>query len=113
MWPGVWDSSASGHVDQGEDYDTCAQRELIEELGILTPVDPVRWFKLPASDATGQEFCWVYFLEHDGPFQLQASELRGGGWFRLDTLNSWISQHPEDFSSAFRLLWKCLPPRPV
>ena len=26
--PGVWDSSVSGHVDSGEDYDACAVREL-------------------------------------------------------------------------------------
>ncbi|MCS7338324.1 MAG: NUDIX domain-containing protein, partial [Verrucomicrobiae bacterium] len=32
--PGLWDSSASGHVDAGEDYDTAALRELREELGI-------------------------------------------------------------------------------
>src|ERR1044072_5732360 len=32
--PGVWDSSASGHVDSGEDYDTCAVRELREEIGL-------------------------------------------------------------------------------
>src|ERR1043166_7202136 len=32
--PGLWDSSASGHVDSGEDYDTCAVRELQEEIGL-------------------------------------------------------------------------------
>ena len=26
--PGLWDSSASGHVDAGEDYDTCVVREV-------------------------------------------------------------------------------------
>jgi hypothetical protein len=24
--PGLWDSSASGHLDSGEDYDKCAIR---------------------------------------------------------------------------------------
>ena len=32
--PGLWDSSASGHVDSGEDYDACAVRELREEIGL-------------------------------------------------------------------------------
>ena len=32
-FPGAWDSSASGHLDSGEDYDACAVRELREELG--------------------------------------------------------------------------------
>ena len=32
--PGVWDSSCSGHVDSGENYDETAVRELREELGL-------------------------------------------------------------------------------
>ena len=32
--PGLWDSSASGHVDSGEDYDACAVREVREEIGL-------------------------------------------------------------------------------
>jgi isopentenyldiphosphate isomerase len=46
--PGVWDSSASGHLDTGEDYDACAVREVREELGLLLEAPPTRLFKLPA-----------------------------------------------------------------
>ena len=35
--PGKWDSSTSGHVDSGEDYDACAVRELREEIGLTVP----------------------------------------------------------------------------
>src|ERR1041384_1701595 len=31
--PGLWDSSCSGHLDAGEDYDGAAVRELAEEIG--------------------------------------------------------------------------------
>ena len=31
---GLWDTSAAGHVDAGEDYDVSAVREIEEELGI-------------------------------------------------------------------------------
>src|SRR5277367_4925116 len=31
---GKWDSSSSGHLDSGEDYDACAVREVREELGL-------------------------------------------------------------------------------
>src|SRR5688500_2847599 len=31
---GLWDSSCSGHLDSGEDYDVAAVRELAEEIGI-------------------------------------------------------------------------------
>src|SRR6266571_6880500 len=47
--PGVWDSSASGHVDTGEDYDACAVRELGEELGLHVSAPPRRLHKLAAS----------------------------------------------------------------
>src|SRR5215471_7635196 len=46
--PGVWDSSASGHLDSGEDYDACAVRELREEIGLSLSAAPQRLFKLAA-----------------------------------------------------------------
>src|SRR5215475_9926997 len=57
--PGVWDSSASGHVDSGEDYDTCVVRELGEEIGLRVSKTPERLFKLTASPETDQEHVWV------------------------------------------------------
>src|SRR5882672_4498253 len=43
---GKWDSSSSGHLDRGEDYDTCAVREVREEIGLLLPKTPERMFKI-------------------------------------------------------------------
>src|SRR5882724_4390992 len=45
-FPGAWDSSASGHVDSGEDYDACAIRELREEIGLETKHPPERLFRI-------------------------------------------------------------------
>src|SRR5215469_16422568 len=73
--PGVWDSSASGHVDAGEDYDACALRELSEELGLKLSVLPQRLFKLPASAETDQEHVWVYRCKAEGPFVLHPDEI--------------------------------------
>src|SRR5580765_8401907 len=61
--PGLWDSSASGHVDTGEEYDACAVRELGEELGLHVRETPHRVFKLTASPETDQEHVWVYRCE--------------------------------------------------
>src|SRR5213078_1337255 len=47
-FPGVWDSSSSGHLDSGEDYDTCALREVAEELGVKLDCCPQRLFKIEA-----------------------------------------------------------------
>src|SRR5215472_4698973 len=38
--PGLWDSSASGHLNSGEAYDACALRELQEELGLRLSQPP-------------------------------------------------------------------------
>src|ERR1043165_1399641 len=56
--PGLWDSSASGHLDSGEDYDACALRELREEIGLVGPVPPRRLFKVGSCTETGHEFVW-------------------------------------------------------
>ena len=40
--PGLWDSSCSGHVDAGENYDAAAVRELAEELGLRIVSVPER-----------------------------------------------------------------------
>src|SRR3990170_5421070 len=68
--PGLWDSSCSGHLDAGEDYDAAAVRELSEELGLVVETTPARWFRVEACDETGGEFCWVYYLRSGGPFVL-------------------------------------------
>src|SRR5689334_6281393 len=44
-FPGAWDSSSSGHLSSGEDYDACAIRELEEEIGLQVDVPPERLFK--------------------------------------------------------------------
>ncbi len=103
--PGLWDSSASGHVDSGEDYDTSAVRELREELGVSLPAPPRRLFKLAASAETDQEFVWVYRGAAEGPFVLNPDEIERGGWFAPDEVTRWMARRPEDFASALRVIW--------
>jgi 16S rRNA (adenine1518-N6/adenine1519-N6)-dimethyltransferase len=102
--PLLWDSSAAGHVDAGEDYDETAARELKEELGVEAELSRV--LKLPASDRTGQEFIWLYRGEHDGPFQLARSEIEHGEFFPLEVVEAWIKARPEDFAPGFLECWK-------
>jgi len=102
---GLWDSSSSGHVDSGEDYDVCAVRELREEIGLNVASAPDRLFKIEACQETGWEFCWVYRCESEGPFQLHPDEIESGGWFAPEKIMRWIAGRPQDFASAFRLIW--------
>src|SRR3954451_3578842 len=88
-FPGAWDSSASGHVDTGETYDTCAVRELREELGWHTSAPGEKLFKMTACEETGQEFVWVYRCQGDGPFELYPEEIETGGWFKPEEITQW------------------------
>jgi len=104
--PGLWDSSASGHVDSGEDYDACAVRELREELGFQLSAPLERLFKLAASPETDQEHLWVYRCQAEGPFELNAEEIERGEWFTPEEVSKWIKEKPQDFASALRLIWE-------
>lgn len=103
--PGLWDSSTSGHVDAGEDYDACAVRELYEEIGLKMPTAPRRLFKLTACPETDQEHVWVYDCEAEGPFRLDPEEIERGGWFTDDEVSRWMAHRSQDFASALRTIW--------
>jgi isopentenyldiphosphate isomerase len=104
--PGVWDSSASGHLDSGESYDACVARELREELGWEAAAPPEKLFKMAACAETGQEFVWVYRVEAEGPFTLHPEEIERGGWFAPDAVSRWLAERPAEFASGFALLWQ-------
>jgi isopentenyldiphosphate isomerase len=103
--PGLWDSSASGHVDAGEDYDACAVRELGEEIGLRLNAAPERLFKLAACAETDQEHVWVYRCEAEGPFRLQPEEIETGGLFTPEEVTRWMAERPEEFASALLVIW--------
>lgn len=103
--PGTWDSSTSGHVDSGEDYDQSAVRELHEEIGLRIDAAPERLFKIDACGETDQEFVWIYRTESEGPFELHPEEIETGDWFGIAEVTEWIKSKPEEFAPAFRHLW--------
>lgn len=103
--PGLWDSSCSGHVDSGEDYDTSAVRELGEEIGVHITQVPERWFRINSCEQTGWEFVWVYRLQYEGPFKLHPEEIERGDWFPVAEVTRWMRERPEDFCPSVKLLW--------
>ncbi len=102
--PGLWDSSAAGHVGAGEEYDATAARELIEELGVTTKL--TRIGQLPASEQTGQEFIWLYRGEHAGPFQPARAEIDALQFFAPATIAQWLKERPGDFAPGFLECWR-------
>ncbi len=102
--PGVWDSSAAGHVSAGEDYDATAERELVEELGVTAKL--ARIGQLPASEQTGQEFIWLYRGEHAGPFQPARAEVDAVQFFAPAAVAQWLKERPGDFAPGFLECWR-------
>ncbi|MGQ0657747.1 MAG: NUDIX hydrolase [Chromatiales bacterium] len=108
--PGLWDSSAAGHVDRNESYDDCARRELQEELGLGShvPLDPL--FKIDACEDTGWEFCWVYRTGAEGPFAFSRDEIERLEWFSPSRLTRELAGQPWKFSTTIPLIWARLAP---
>ncbi len=105
--PGLWDSSAAGHVDAGETYDQCVIRELREELGIRLEKLPRMLFKLAPMLSTGMEFCQVYRLEHSGPFDVNSEEIADGCWYTKAQINDWI-ENGSGLTETFCVIWRAL-----
>ncbi len=99
--PGVWDSSAAGHLDAGEDYEHAARRELAEELGISCsiPLHPVA--KLTPSTATGMEHVMLYTAQFDGRVHFPAAEISAVIPFPISLVKTWLTRRPQDFADSF------------
>ena len=72
--PGFLDLAAGGVVAAGESYETCAEREAAEELGIRdTALEPR--FDFYFEDDRIRCFGRVFTCVHEGPFTLQPEEV--------------------------------------
>ena len=105
-FPNCWDSSVAGHVNAGETYLECIQRECQEELGVATNSTLQEIAELPATAENGWEFLQLYVMIHEGPFQLCAREISEAAWFSFDEVSEWLAARPEEFAGGFDLIWE-------
>ncbi len=90
QFPNGLTSSASGHLDSGEDYLTAAIRELGEELG-LHGVELHYAVKLPASPETAYEHTVLYVSMTDAMLTPAVGEVAGLELHSLDDLHRLLS----------------------
>jgi len=106
-FPRCYDSSASGHVNSGEEYDACAVRELEEELGVVLPASQFRkHFKIEACEDTGWEFVWAYSVISDEPPRINLVELESGEFWTRDDIRRLLDEHPEQFARSFPMVFR-------
>ena len=111
-FPGTWDSSVSGHVDSGENYDEALIRESWEELGVKFEGVPEKMFKVDACKETDNEFSWIYRYFSEGPFSPNVDEISEIKWFSIETLDDSNLHDSTIFSPAFSLIWSKLMTNP-
>ena len=102
-FPGVWTSSASGHVSAGEPYEMSAQRELFEELGIRVQLEKLGRFA--ACPDTSNEFTESFAAESDAVLQVDETEISAVRWLQTSAIQAELTETPENFSPAFRLIF--------
>lgn len=103
-FPLCYTSSASGHVDAGEDYETAAHRELKEELGLNGELK--FQVKLSASEETANEHTVLYFLHSDAPVNPDPEEIAAVEYFQKHELSELYGQQPARLSPPFKSLLK-------
>jgi len=101
---GLWDSSAAGHVDQGENYTDCAPRELQEELGISAALTAL--FKLAPCPELGMEFIQVYECVNDGPFTFAVDEIDELRWLHRDEVDERVDSDDVTLTETFKIIWR-------
>ena len=106
--PGLWDSSVSGHLDAGEDYREAAVRELAEETGItdFPAADLVEALAVKPSERTGWEHIRLFVIRHGGGVSFPAAEIEAMLPFPPAEIEAWMAGRAEDFSPAFRLIFR-------
>ena len=106
--PGLWTTSCSGHVDQGESYFDAAVRECKEELGAFTSERLIGTTRLSPCDETGKEFVRVYLrfgslIPVGDPEEIEAFDL-----LSLEEIEQKIQAKPSRFSNSFVHIFKLL-----
>ena len=105
-FPGAHDSSAAGHVNSGEDYESCVVREVEEELGLAPDhVELVDVGELPASEENGWEHVRFYLGRTTREPTPNPEEIEHGAYYTLAEVADLIDRPDTDFAPTFRILY--------
>lgn len=105
--PGIWTIATAGTLEDGDTYESCAHREIKEEIGVdgcQLEDKGKRFYK----SVLGYRQCMSYAakITIDTPLVLQESEVSEARWISQDDLKAWVVSSPEDFTEYSIDIWK-------
>jgi isopentenyl-diphosphate delta-isomerase len=108
LWPGYWSNTCCSHPRRGETMATAVTRRLSQELGFTCPLEYLYKFKYHAQfGAVGaeHELCSVYFGRHDGPVDVNVTEIAAWRFVGVEALEAELAAAPETFTPWFKMEW--------
>jgi len=105
--PGLWANACCTHPHWGEDFTTCAQRRLTEELGItgmtLTARDQIEYRADVGNGLIEHELVNLYIAEGRPRLDPNPAEVAETRWIDLHDLQDQIARTPEAFTPWLRI----------
>jgi isopentenyl-diphosphate Delta-isomerase len=111
LFPGRWDNSVAGHVDEGEPYLDATKRELTEELGLKDcPITEAGYYFVDFTweGKRMRRFTTNYkvILDETTPLTLQAAEVSETKWFSVEEIKKMINEHPDQVSDGLQQVFE-------
>ena len=103
--PNMWDHSAAGHVDTGEEPEESAKRELHEELGInANNLKLISTYKThrEEKDKVFNRFWYVYTNTFEGKMILEKKEVSTGKFVDIEWLKKDLREKPEVYTDGLK-----------
>jgi isopentenyldiphosphate isomerase len=106
-----WDISVGGHVDEGEDYTTTAQREMYEELGLknlkLTKLG-YDYRQVYVDNHLAKRFVTIFKTQiaHDTPIKFPPEEISAVQWMKVSEIKRLITTKPETVTTSLKQYMK-------
>lgn len=108
-FPEYWDLAVGGGIDEGEEPEVAARREMQEEIGVSPEIKEVTHLhtSYPSwkPEVTRETDLWIYRATFDGPFSPNPNEVDRVEFFSLDEVREMVARgekvHPE-----LSILWR-------
>lgn len=101
-YPSHWDFSAAGGIDEGEENEEAAKRELEEEISIKS--DLIYLGEEYYKDEKNQEKLFIYKTIYNGDFNVNPKEVEKVELFSLNEIEKMLDSR-EKFHPEFLFIW--------